>query len=118
MLARCLKICDKELSKQGRQEKTMPYIPQARRDEIAQEIVSLGLDWAPQNAGDLNFLVSTFIDNALNERGVRYAILNEMIGALECCKLELYRVMAAPYEDEKMDENGGVYGETENGETY
>jgi hypothetical protein len=41
-----------------------------------------------------------------------------MIGALECCKLELYRMMAAPYEDDKIAENGGVYSETENGETY
>jgi hypothetical protein len=40
---------------------------------------------------------------------VRYANVNEMIGALECCKLELYRILIAPYEDVKIDENGGVY---------
>jgi hypothetical protein len=96
----------------------MPYIPNKRRDEIDQEITSQGLDWAPQNAGDLNFLVTTFIDNALSERGVRYALLNEMIGALECCKLELYRMMAAPYEDDKIAENGGVYSEIQNEGTY
>jgi hypothetical protein len=31
-----------------------------------------------------------------------------MIGILECCKLELYRKKAAPYENEKELENGSV----------
>jgi hypothetical protein len=40
---------------------------------------------------------------------VRYAHLNEAIGVLECAKLELYRRIAAPYEDRKMGETGEVY---------
>ena len=32
-----------------------------------------------------------------------------LIGVLECAKLELYRRVAAPYEDDKIDENGDVY---------
>ena len=32
-----------------------------------------------------------------------------MVGVLECAKLELYRRMAAPYEDEKIEDNGDVY---------
>ena len=50
----------------------------------------------PKNAGDLNFAVTCFIDNFIFENGCRYTNLNEMIGALECCKLELYRRLAAP----------------------
>lgn len=90
----------------------MPYIPQFRRDEIHNELLddeNGGINWTPQNAGDLNFLVTCFIDNYIIEHGVRYANVNEMIGALECCKLELYRILIAPYEDVKIDENGGVY---------
>lgn len=92
----------------------MPYIPQERRDAIHEELVNddtinSGLWWTPQNAGDLNFVVTCFIDNFLQENGVRYANINEMIGALECAKLELYRLIAVPYEDEKMEENGDVY---------
>jgi hypothetical protein len=34
---------------------------------------------------------------------------NDVIGALECCKLELYRRMVAPYENTKIKENGDVY---------
>ena len=32
-----------------------------------------------------------------------------MVGVLECCKLELYRKLAAPYEDTKEMESGPVY---------
>jgi hypothetical protein len=44
----------------------------------------------------------------LREKGIKYANINEVIGALECCKLELYRAIAAPYEEEKIEENGQV----------
>ena len=40
---------------------------------------------------------------------MRYAHLNEALGALESAKLELYRRLAAPYEDEKKSETGDVY---------
>lgn len=99
----------------------MPYIPQTRRDEIHNELMhdeNGGLNWTPQNAGDLNFLLSTFIDNYIIERGVRYANLNEMIGALECAKLELYRVLVAPYEEVKIEDNGGVYQARIEGKDY
>ena len=69
----------------------MPYIPQKRRDIIDRDLTDQGTTWKPSNAGDLNYLVSAFIDNYLVEKGVRYAHINEMIGALECCKIELYR---------------------------
>jgi hypothetical protein len=47
--------------------------------------------------------------------GLRYALLNEAIGALECAKIELYRRLAAPYEDEKRQETGDVYRATTKG---
>jgi len=31
------------------------------------------------------------------------------VGVLECAKMELYRRVAAPYEDKKKEENGDVY---------
>ena len=38
----------------------------------------------------------------------KYADINELIGALECAKLEFYRRKAAPYEDKKAVENGDL----------
>jgi len=101
----------------------MPYIPQSRRDGIHTELVDQrrdegGLEWTPQNAGDLNYVVTCFIDNYLIEHGVRYAHINEMIGALECCKLELYRMIGSPYEDKKLLDNGPVYMSKSEGQEY
>ena len=42
-----------------------------------------------------------------------YARFNEMIGVLECCKLELYRRVISNYEDKKMRQNGDVYEDRE-----
>ena len=57
----------------------------------------------------MNYLISAIIDQTLTRQGVRYQNLNAIIGALECAKLELYRRVAAPYEDVKITENGDVY---------
>tara|TARA_X000001382_G_C3140129_1_gene169281 strand:+ start:524 stop:820 length:297 start_codon:yes stop_codon:yes gene_type:complete len=87
----------------------MPYITQEDRTSTENELFDEALQFVPNNAGELNFLVSTLIDNYLTENGVRYRHINEMIGALECCKLELYRRIASPYEDVVMAKNGDAY---------
>lgn len=87
----------------------MPYIPQTHREVIDDCLAEDSLDWVPSNAGDLNFVVSTFIANYIKTNGLKYAIVNEMIGALECAKMELNRVIIGPYEDIKIAENGPVY---------
>lgn len=87
----------------------MPYIQQGFREIIDAELQNLGASWTPSNAGELNFLVSTFIANYIKTKGLSYSTVNEMIGALECAKLELNRVVIGPYEDRKIAENGPVY---------
>jgi hypothetical protein len=39
---------------------------------------------------------------------VSYTNINAVIGVLECVKLELYRRLAASYEDKKVVENGDI----------
>lgn len=87
----------------------MPYIPQIHRTIISDCLSDDSLNWVPSNAGDLNFVVSTFIANYIRANGCKYAVLNEMVGALECAKMELNRVIIGPYEDQKIRENGPVY---------
>jgi len=41
--------------------------------------------------------------------GLSYTQINAVIGVLECAKMELYRRIAAPYEDKKSRESGDVY---------
>lgn len=85
----------------------MPYITPAARER-------LGAGDAPDGPGELNYAVTRIVDRYLansaeRDGRTRYAHLNEAIGVLECAKLELYRRIAAPYEDEKIAESGDVY---------
>jgi len=81
----------------------VPYITEERRTAMR--------DGAPpQNAGELNYLLTWVVDRYLRDTGgFRYADLNDAVGALECAKLELYRRVAAPYEDQKLAAEGDVY---------
>ena len=85
----------------------MPYISLEARNRLAEGEV-------PQNAGELNYAITQLVDAYLGRAAAgagrtRYAHLNEAVGVLECAKLELYRRVAAPYEDEQLAESGDVY---------
>jgi hypothetical protein len=81
----------------------MPYI-------AAEARVRLDRGETPETAGELNYAITRVVDEYLVRKGgIRYAHLNEVFGALECAKLELYRRLAAPYEDQKLGETGDVY---------
>ena len=80
----------------------MPYLEQGVRASLEDGRV-------PSEAGELNFLVTRLCDAFLMKTGLSYKNLNQAIGALECAKLELYRKIAAPYEDKKEIANGTVY---------
>jgi hypothetical protein len=92
---------------QERQSYSMPYIKKERRDAIMAGA-------KPQDAGELNFAISVLVDGFLQSKGgIKYSHLNEVVGALDCAKLELYRRLAVPYEDKKIEENGDVYRSSE-----
>ena len=81
----------------------MPYVDKEAR-------VRLDGGAAPENAGELNYVITRCVDEYLVQKGdLRYTHINEAIGVLECAKLELYRRIAVPYEDEKKKASGDVY---------
>lgn len=84
----------------------MPYIKKEKRDELFVPIAQLSELITCE--GDLNYIITTLTHMELMKKGLNYQHVNNLIGALECAKLELYRVIAAPYEDIKMKENGNV----------
>lgn len=84
----------------------MPYIRQEKRDEMFSHIKALSLLITCE--GDLNYIISLLAHRELMKSGINYQRINNLIGALECAKLELYRVIAAPYENKKIEENGHV----------
>ena len=93
----------------------MPYIEDHERryydDAIKGFVDNLNIEGmcGLYPAGHLNYIISEIIKQTLDRQGLRYQTANSVMGALECCKLELYRRVIAPYEDEKIESNGDVY---------
>lgn len=87
----------------------MPYIDYDRRSAFN---CTGGCEReCPMTPGELNYVLTDCVTDYLFDKPVEahYADYNEVIGVLECMKLELYRRMVAPYEDVKCRENGDVY---------
>jgi len=85
----------------------VPYIEDTDREKFGTELIKVAQ--SIENAGQMNYVVTMLIKNYLERKGLRYQNINDLLGALEGAKLELYRRVAAPYEDEKAESNGDVY---------
>jgi len=81
----------------------MPYIQESDRAVIGPPDMG-GID----SPGSLNFTITKLVHEYICDKGLNYRTINEAIGILECAKLELYRMVAAKYEDKKRIENGPV----------
>jgi len=80
----------------------MPYIKKERRLDFIDLM-------EPETTGELNYCFSTLCIDYLVLKGKSYSTLNDIIGALECAKLEITRRLIVPYEDKKIEENGDVF---------
>lgn len=80
----------------------MPYVKKTHR-------ARLDGGGEADNPGELNYVITRKIDSYLARKGLSYTNINEVIGVLECAKLEIYRRIVAKYEDSKIAENGDVY---------
>lgn len=91
----------------------MPYVKERNR-ELYKPLQQMLDTFNLLHPGDLNYLLTLVCQRYLQTwgdetRDVTYREYNDIIGALEACKLELYRRMVAPYEDEAIKRNGDVY---------
>lgn len=92
----------------------MPYIVQEKRDVLDGPIEQLlnslreleSDDSQNSMAGNLNYIFTRVLARVYS--APRYNDINEMVGVLECCKQEIYRRLAVPYEEQKRFENGDV----------
>ena len=82
----------------------MPYINQKAREQV--EPTS---SRPAATAGELNYQITRLALQYMNTHGRCYMTFNEIIGVLECAKLEFYRRIIDPHEDYKQRENGDVY---------
>ena len=81
----------------------MPYITQQRRDALRKN----GHDM--EGAGELNYLLTRLALLYIEQHGLSYRAINDIVGAFEAAKLEFYRRIAVPYEEGKRRTNGEVY---------
>ena len=88
----------------------MPYI---KREERAQyqtlltELSALIPEDRMSRPGHLNYIISLLLDKVYGGQ-MRYADHNEVMGMLTGVQLEFYRRKTAPYEDEKITEEGDL----------
>lgn len=91
----------------------MPYILQHKRDvldpviqQIQNALRELESD-DPINdmGGNLNYLITKLLRQCY---GQKYSEMAEAVSVLEMAKLEFYRTVAAPYEEQKRFDNGDL----------
>lgn len=80
----------------------MPYLTPERRG-------MLDAGDSAKNAGDLNYLISQLANKYWVNSNRRYQDLNDIVGAMEGAKAEFIRQVVNPYEDSKIEANGGLY---------
>lgn len=90
----------------------MPYIKQAEREQI-----EVALDFLQHNLkkvypdgippGTLNYVITRLILGSVEK--INYTNINAVMGVLACVQAEVYRRVAAGYEDKKCAENGDVF---------
>lgn len=78
----------------------MPYIKQTDREYLLEGAL-------PRTPGELNYAFTVIALNYLRGRE-SYQTYNDILGALEGAKLELYRRYVVPYEEARRQENGDV----------
>ena len=79
----------------------MPYITDHDKEQI-----NRGRN--PENAGQLNYLLTMICSQYLKDNDERYQTYNDIIGVLTCIQHETYRRKIGPYEEIKIKENGDL----------
>lgn len=82
----------------------MPYIKQKDRNDLIVRAIRFA-----QTPGELNYQITTLLNEYRFPEKLSYQKINDILGALEGAKLEFYRRVAAPYENDKIEQNGDVY---------
>ena len=84
----------------------MPYVKSHRRN-FGENVADSDLD----TPGDLNYQITELLISYCERNGLSYQKINDCMGACRGAAAEFYRRVAAPYENQKIAENGDVYPE-------
>lgn len=83
----------------------MPYIKKEMRKLL--DIGKAGK--LVRKSGELNYIITQICMSYYKNKEECYQTYNDIIGALECAKMEMYRRKISLYEIKKCNENGDVY---------
>jgi hypothetical protein len=86
----------------------MPYITSKTRSVFDKDIEKLAKKII--NKGELTYCLYRLCLLIVDSWAESYSTYNEIVGALECTKLEFYRRQIGPYEQKKIRDNGDVSG--------
>jgi hypothetical protein len=89
----------------------MPYIKQERRAAIDPDLQKLikFLKAIGMKKGDMNYVMTKMCQEYVAHHGKSYDHLSDVTGMLNDVKTEFERKVVAPYEEEKIVENGEIY---------
>ena len=85
----------------------MPYINKKERVGFENLVLTMH-ESSINSAGELNYLLTQLVYAFLDQKPNNYQSYNDALGAIEGCKMELYRRTISKYEDVKINENGDV----------
>lgn len=82
----------------------MPYIQDRDRERLEPNLNNP----RPKKPGELNYVLTMIVLRYVEDRGLSYTTINEVVGVLTAARDEFYRRVAVPYENRKIEENGDV----------
>jgi len=85
----------------------MPYITQEEKEIIDSGLENISAS-IMDNPGDLNYAIHQVVAEYIRQNHESYRTYNDIMGALEGVKLELYRRLVGKYEDGKKGVHGDV----------
>jgi len=85
----------------------MPYIARSQKEKVDKGLIALNLSEL-KDAGSLNYAVHKLIAQYFSQNEQDYQSFNDVIGVLDCAKMEIYRRLIAEYEEKKILQNGDV----------
>lgn len=85
----------------------MPYIDKESRVKFTKAIEEIGNNIS--SVGEMNYVISMICKSYIDKNGKSYKIFNDLMGIISGVDKELYRMVIAEYEDQKIEVNGKVY---------
>lgn len=80
----------------------MPYIKQKRRKALPPPV-------SVDTKGELNYMMTKLAIRYVQDRGLTYDSLSDVMATFVCASEEFYRRMGSVLEDNKIKENGDVF---------